>query len=45
VGAVSALLDFSTFKSFLGRGIQREQAAKTMNELLLCWISETRGGQ
>jgi AcrR family transcriptional regulator len=45
VGTVSALLDFSTFKSFLGRGIQKEQAAKTMNELLLYWISETRGGQ
>jgi AcrR family transcriptional regulator len=45
VRAVSALLDFSTFKSFLERGIQKEQAAKTMNELLLCWISETRGGR
>jgi AcrR family transcriptional regulator len=38
VQAVSALLDFSTFKSFLDRGIQKEQAAKTINEVLLCWI-------
>ncbi len=45
VQAVSALLDFSTFKSFLERGIQKEQAAKTMNEVLLCWISETRCGR
>ncbi len=45
VRAVSALLDFSTFKSFLERSIHKEQAAKTMNEVLLCWISETRGGR
>jgi AcrR family transcriptional regulator len=38
VQAVSALVDFSTFKSLLDRDIQREQAAKTMNEVLLCWI-------
>jgi AcrR family transcriptional regulator len=38
VGAVSALLDFSTFKSFVDRGIQKERAAKTMNEVLVCWI-------
>jgi AcrR family transcriptional regulator len=38
VGAASALLDFSTFKSFLDRGIQKERAAKTINEVLLCWI-------
>ena len=38
VQAVSALLDFSTFKSFLDRDIPKEQAAKTMNEVLLCWI-------
>ena len=42
VGAVSALLDFSTFKSFMDRGIHKEQAAKTMNEVLLCWIDCSR---
>ena len=45
VRAVSALLEFSTFKSFLERSIHKEQAAKIMNEVLLCWISETRGGR
>jgi AcrR family transcriptional regulator len=45
VRAVSALLDFSTFKSFLERSIRKEGAAKIMNEVLLCWISETRGGR
>ena len=39
VGAVSALLDFSVFKSFVERGIQKEQVAKIMNEVLLCWIN------
>jgi AcrR family transcriptional regulator len=38
VQAVSALLDFSTFKSLLDRDIPKEQAAKTINEVLLCWI-------
>jgi AcrR family transcriptional regulator len=38
VGAVSALLDFTTFKSFLERDIQKDRAAKIMNEVLLCWI-------
>ena len=42
VQAVSALLDFSTFKSFVDRGIQKEQSAKTMNEVLLCWIDCSR---
>jgi AcrR family transcriptional regulator len=42
VRAVSALLDFSTFKSFLDRDIQKEQAAKTMSEVLLCWIACSR---
>ena len=42
VGAVSALLDFSTFKSFLERDIQKEQAAKTIEEVLLCWIDCSR---
>ncbi len=39
VQAASALVDFSIYKSFLERDIQKEQAAKTMNEVLLCWIS------
>jgi AcrR family transcriptional regulator len=39
VQAVGALLDFSVFKSFAQRGIPKEQAAKIMNEVLLCWIS------
>ena len=39
VQVVSALLDYSTFKSFLDQDIQKEQAAKTMNEVLLCWIN------
>jgi AcrR family transcriptional regulator len=42
VQAVSALLDFSTFKSFLDREIQKDQAAKTMNEILLCWLDCSR---
>jgi AcrR family transcriptional regulator len=42
VQAVSALLDFSTFKSFLDRDIPKELAAKTMNEALLCWIDRIR---
>jgi AcrR family transcriptional regulator len=39
VQSVSALLDFSTFKSFVDRDIPKEQAAKTMSEVLLCWIN------
>jgi AcrR family transcriptional regulator len=42
VGTVSALLDFPTFKSFLERDIQKEQAAKIMNEVLICWINGAR---
>lgn len=42
VGAVSALLDFSTFKSFMDRDIRKEQAAKIKNEVLLCWINGAR---
>jgi AcrR family transcriptional regulator len=42
VQSVSALLDFSTFKSFLDREIHKEQAAKTMSEVLLCWINCSR---
>jgi AcrR family transcriptional regulator len=42
VQSVSALLDFSTFKSFLDREIHKEQATKTMNEILLCWINGSR---
>src|ERR687895_350393 len=39
VHSVSALLDFSSFKSFLDREIHKEQAAKTISEVLLCWIN------
>jgi AcrR family transcriptional regulator len=42
VGTISALLDFSTFKSFLDRDIPKDQAAKTINEVLLCWIHCSR---
>jgi AcrR family transcriptional regulator len=42
VQMVSALLDFSTFKSFLDRDIPKEQAAKTMGEVLLRWIGSLR---
>jgi AcrR family transcriptional regulator len=42
VRAVSALLDFSVFKSFLDRDIQKEGAAKTINEVLLCWLDCSR---
>ena len=45
VQAVSALLDFSTFKSFLDRDIPKEQAAKTMGEVLLCWIERPQRDQ
>jgi AcrR family transcriptional regulator len=45
VQAVSALLDFSTFKSFLDREIQKEQTAQTMNEVILCWIARSRCDQ
>jgi AcrR family transcriptional regulator len=39
VQAVSTLADFSVFKSFTERDIPKEQAAKIMNEVLLCWIN------
>ena len=42
VQAASALLDFSTFKSFLDRDIHKERAAKTINEVILCWIDCSR---
>jgi len=43
VQAASALLDFSTFKSFLDRGIQKERAARTINEVILCWLESSSG--
>ena len=43
VQGVSALLNFSTFKSFMDRDIQKEQAEEIMNEVLLCWIGDKRG--
>jgi AcrR family transcriptional regulator len=45
VQVVSALRDFSTFKSFLDRDIPKEQAAKTMGEVLLCWIERPQRDQ
>lgn len=42
VQAVSALVDFSVFKSFVERSVQKEQAAKIMGEVLLCWINGAR---
>jgi AcrR family transcriptional regulator len=42
VRAASALLDFSTFKSFMDREVPKERAAKTINEVLLCWIECSR---
>jgi AcrR family transcriptional regulator len=45
VRSASALLDFPTFKSFAEWGIPKERAAKTINEVLLCWIDGTRGGR
>ena len=42
VQAVSALLDFSTYKSFLDRDIPKDQTAKTVGEVLLCWIDCSR---
>jgi AcrR family transcriptional regulator len=38
VQTASALLDFSTFKSFVDREVPKEEAAKAINEVLLCWI-------
>ena len=43
VQAASALLDFSTFKSFMDRGMQKERAAKTINEVILCWLESSSG--
>lgn len=42
VQAVSTLVDFSVFKSFLERDITKGQAEEIMNEILLCWIKEAR---
>lgn len=42
VRAVGALLDFSTFKSFLDRDITKEQVTKTIQEVILCWIDCSR---
>ena len=42
VQTTGALLDFSTFKSFMDREVPKEQVAKTINEVLLCWIECSR---
>ncbi len=45
VRAVSALLDFPVFKSFRRHGVTKVEAEEIVNDTLLCWISETRGGR
>jgi AcrR family transcriptional regulator len=42
VQAVSTLIDFPVYKSFLERDIPKEQAKEIMNEILLCWINGLR---
>src|ERR687894_1366343 len=42
VQAVSALLDLSTFKSFMDRDVPKERAATAINEILLCWLDCSR---
>jgi AcrR family transcriptional regulator len=42
VQAVSTLIDFSVFKSFMERDILKEQAEEIMNKILLCWIRGAR---
>jgi AcrR family transcriptional regulator len=42
VQSVSALLDFSTFKSFVDRDVPKERAAKAITEVILCWIECSR---
>lgn len=42
VRAVSVLIDFPVFKSFLERDIPKEQAQEIMSEILLCWLAGTR---
>ena len=44
-GVVSALLDFSTFKSSMDRRIPTDQVAKTMNEVLICALKRLRRGR
>jgi AcrR family transcriptional regulator len=42
VRTVSALLDFSVFRSFQRHRVPREEAEDTLNQMVLCWIRETR---
>src|SRR5918995_136918 len=42
VQSVSALLDFSTFKSFVDRNVPKERATKVINEVILCCIDRSR---
>ena len=42
VQTASALLDFSTFKSFVDRDVPKERAATAINEILLCWLDCSR---
>jgi AcrR family transcriptional regulator len=42
VQTASALLDFSTYKSFVDRDVPKERAATAINEVLLCWLDCSR---
>jgi AcrR family transcriptional regulator len=42
VRAVSTLIDFPVFKSFMERDIPKEQAEQIMNEILWCWVKGAR---
>lgn len=45
VRVVSALLDFSVFKSFRRHEVPNAEAERLVNTMLLCWINDTRGGR
>lgn len=45
VRVVSALLDFSVFKSFRRHEVPKAEAERLVNTMLLCWINDTRGGR
>jgi AcrR family transcriptional regulator len=45
VRALGALLDFPVFKSFRRHDVTKAEAEEIVNAMLLCWISERRGGR
>ncbi len=45
VRALGALLDFPVFKSFRRHDVTKAEAEEMVNEMLLCWIRERRGGR